>query len=280
MHRTVCRSNSWRKSNKFIIHSGAGGNLMKKFLAVVLILMVPAVLMAQDNVQEWLDKGDAAYESFDNQTALTSYKKVLELDEQNFDGLWKTARALTDVGKALGGDAEKEHYLEADKYARKCIELYGDKAESHYVLALSVGRLALFEGGKKKIELSKEVEAEAKKALEVNPEHDGAAHILGRWNHNIATLGWFLRAAAKVVYGGVPKGATLENAEKYFAMAIDLNPEKPVHRLEYARTLIELEKYAEAKTQLQKCLDLEKVQWEDDNHKKEAAKMLKEIRNK
>ncbi|MCA9732279.1 tetratricopeptide repeat protein [candidate division KSB1 bacterium] len=253
---------------------------MKKFLAVVLLLTAPVILMAQDSVQEWLDKGNAAYDSFDNATALTCYKKVLELDEHNFEGLWKTARALTDVGKALGGDAEKEHYLEADKYARKCIELYADKAESHYVLALAVGRLALFEGGKRKIELSKEVEAEAKKALELNPQHDGAAHILGRWNYNIATLGWFLRAAAKVVYGGVPQGATLENAAKYFSMAIELNPEKPVHRLEYARTLIELGNYTEAKTQLQKCLDLEKVQWEDDNHKKEAAEMLKEIRNK
>ncbi len=253
---------------------------MKKSLILLLVLLVPTMVFAQDGVQELLQQGDAAYDAFDNQTALSSYQKVLEIDANNFEGLWKTARALTDAGKALGGDAEKEHYIEAGKVARKCVELHSDKAESHYVLALAIGRLALFEGGKKKIELSKEVEAEAKKTLELNPQHDGAAHILGRWNYNISTLGWFLRAAAKVVYGGVPEGATLENAAKYFSMAIEINPDKPVHRLEYGRTLIELENYAEAKVQLQKCLDLEKVQWEDDNHKKEAAELLKDIKNK
>ncbi|KAA3619278.1 MAG: hypothetical protein DWQ05_00745 [Calditrichaeota bacterium] len=253
---------------------------MKKSLVFLLVLLVPMLAFAQENVQDLLAQGNEAYMAFDNQTALASFQKVVELDEQNFEALWKTARALTDVGKALGGDAEKEHYIKADQVARKCIELFPDNAESHYVLALSIGRLALFEGGKKKIELSKEVEAEAKKTLELDPQHDGAAHILGRWNYNISTLGWFLRAAAKVVYGGVPKGASLENAAKFFAMAIEINAEKPVHRLEYARTLVELENYAEAKVQLQACLDLAKVQWEDGNHKKEAAEMLKKIKNK
>lgn len=250
---------------------------MKKSLVFLLVLLIPCLLFAQNDVQQLLEKGNAAYAAFDNESALESYQQALRLDEQNFEALWKTARALTDIGKALGGDAEKEKYIEADKVARKCIELHANEAEAHFVLALAIGRLALFEGGKKKIELSKEVEIEAKKALELNPQHDGAAHILGRWNYNIATLGWFLRAAAKIVYGGVPKGATLENAAKYFSMAIEINPNKPVHRLEYGRTLLEMDKKAEAKVQLEKCLALEKVQWEDDNHKKEAKELLNDI---
>ena len=237
---------------------------MKKSLVFLLVLLIPCLVYAQDNVQQLLEKGNAAYMAFDNQAALENFQKALELDPGNFEAAWKTARALTDVGKALGGDAEKEKYIAAGKVARKCIERHGNEAAAHFALAWAIDRLARFEGGKKKIKMAKEVEIEAKKALELNPQHDGAAHILGRWNYNIATLGWFLRAAAKIVYGGVPKGASLENAAKDFAMAIEINANKPVHRLEYGRTLLELGKKTEAEAQPEKFPSLENVQCEDE----------------
>jgi tetratricopeptide (TPR) repeat protein len=227
--------------------------------------------------------GNAAYAQFDNQTALQHFLNALKADPNNYEALWKGARAYADVGKTLeksDKDKAKKLYLLGDTLARKSVMLYPDSADAHFALALCVGRVALFEGGKTKIRLSKEVKKEADKAIELDPNHDGAYHIIGRWHYNISTLSWVLKAAAKVIYGGVPPGASLEQAAEMYEKAIAIQGDKPVHRLEAGRTLIELERYSEARVQLQTCIDLPQAQWDDPVHKEEAAKMLQEIKNK
>lgn len=234
-----------------------------------------------DSLQYYLADGDRAYWAFDNCAALTAYRKALAIAPDNYQALWKTARAYTDVGKqAETAGNEQSFYKVADSLARRCTAIFPDSAEGHFVLALAIGRLALPAGGKTKIRLSKEIKTEAEKTLALQPRHDGAYHILGRWNYEIATLSWVLKTAAKVMYGGVPSGASLEEAAKMFAKAIEIDPNKPVHRQEYGRTLVALDRYAEARAQLQECIDLPPRQWEDPEHKKAAAALLHKIEGK
>lgn len=257
---------------------------MVRFLILVMLMVTAPIAAAQENgVAQALAVGDAAYATFDNQAALQHFLKALKEDPNSYQALWKGARACADVGKNLEkSDKEKAKtlYLRGDSLARLAVKLYPDSANAHYALALCVGRVALFEGGKTKIRLSKEVKQEADKTLGLQPQHDIAYHILGRWHYNIATLNWALKTAAKIIYGGVPPGASLEEGAKMFAQAVALSGNKPVHRLEYGRTLIELGRYADARTQLQQCLALPQVQWDDPVSKKEAAQLLKEIEGK
>jgi len=226
--------------------------------------------------------GDNAYGRFDNEEALMHYLEALNGDSSSYEALWKGARAYADVGKSLekvDRRKAKELYVQGDGLAGKAVELYPDAAEAHFVLARCLGQLALFEGGKTKIRLSEEVRKEAERAIEIDPNHDGAYHILGRWHYTIATLSWVLRAFAKLIYGGVPPGASVEEAAEMFAKAIELDGTKPVHHLEYARTLKELGLYAEAREQLERCIELPQAQWEDPVYKTEASKMLEEIKD-
>lgn len=251
------------------------------FLAGVPV--VSASALQDTGAEQEVALGNAAYAQFDNQTALQHFLNALKQDPNNFQALWKGARAYADVGKTFEKtqkDKAKALYLSGDTLARQVVKLYPDSADAHFVLAMCVGRVALFEGGKTKIRLSKEVKAEADKAIALNPNHDGAYHIIGRWNYNIATLSGVLKFFAKVIYGGVPPGASLEEAARMFAKAIEINGDKPIHRLEYGRTLIELEQYSAAREQLQKCIDLPQAQWDDPTSKEEAAKLLKEIAGK
>ena len=59
-----------------------------------------------------------------------------------------------------------------------------------------------------------------------------------------------------------------------------MDPTKPVHHLEYARALVELGRYSEARQHLETSVELPPVQWEDPSHKAEAARMLTDIRDK
>jgi tetratricopeptide (TPR) repeat protein len=246
------------------------------------VLLGGTVLGAQ-SVDEAIALGNAAYRDFDNRRALEHYLEAVKEGPSHPEALWKAARAYADVGKSVEeGDRSqaKELYLKGEDLAHKAVELDPDSADAHFALAMCVGRHALFEGGKTKIRLSEQVKAEAERAIALDANHDGAYHILGLWHYNIATLGWTLRAFAKLIYGGVPPGASLESAAEMFSKAIEIDESRPVHHLEYARTLIGLGRYSEAREHLRRCIALPRVQWDDPEHQAEAAKMLDEIENK
>jgi tetratricopeptide (TPR) repeat protein len=134
-------------------------------------------------------------------------------------------------------------------------------------------------GNKQRIELSKELKAEAEKTLAINPRHSGAMHILGRWNYEVAGLSWFARAAAKIIYGGVPPGS-YEQAKEWFERAIAIEPGMPLHHLWLGETLIKLHDYTGAREQLETCMHLGDVLWDDPLTKAKAQKALQEIEGK
>jgi hypothetical protein len=105
---------------------------------------------------------------------------------------------------------------ESERLARRCVALYPDSAQAHFILALALGRAANLAGGKRRIALSKEIKLQADSTLALNPRHFGAMHILGRWHYGIASLSWLERSFAKIIYGGVPPGASMEKARSYF----------------------------------------------------------------
>jgi len=227
--------------------------------------------------------GKEAYARFDNEGALEHYRKAVEGHPDDVEALWRLALACADVGKAREdverGKAE-ELYRQGVAAARRAVAAGPDTPNAHFVLAVCLGRLALVEGGKARIRLAKEVKKEAERTIELEPRHDGAYVVLGRWNDAVATLGWFRRAVGGVIYGGLPSGGTVEKAAEMFRKAVELDPTRPGHHLEYARALIELRRYSEARKELRTCLELPRVQWDDPASKAEAARLLKDIEGK
>jgi len=224
-------------------------------------------------------EGDSAYRKFDNRAALTNYRRAVDLDSSDYEALWKLARAYADVGMSLPKKEQPVYYALAEKTARRCMTLHPDSSNSHFSLAVALGRVALYEGGRRKIQIAKEVKAEAERTLRADPRHDGAMHVLGRWHYELADLNFIERAVAKIVFGGLPTGASYEQAARYFEQAIQCRPEAPVHHYEFARTLLKLDRVAEARQHLEKCLALPEVFWDDSQHKLKARKLLDKIDN-
>jgi tetratricopeptide (TPR) repeat protein len=252
----------------------------RQWIAIILLLVgiVTAAVSPYDSrYQLALRGGDAAYSKFDNHSALTNYRRAVELDSSNYEALWKLARAYVDVGMTLPQKEQPQNYALGEKLARRCVTLYPDSADGHFFLAVALGRVALYEGGKRKIKISKEVKAEAERALQADPKHDGAMHVLGRWNYELADLNFIERTVAKIVFGGLPTGASHEQSAKYFEQAINLSPEKPVHHYELARALLKLNRDTEARQHLKQCIALPEVFWDDSQHKLAARKLLETL---
>ncbi len=224
--------------------------------------------------------GDSAFHAFDNSRAQKHYARAVAIDSTDYDALWKLSRAYTDCAAAAPKDKQGGLSSQSERFARKCVALYPDSAQAHFILALSLGRMANLAGGKRRIALSKEIKHEADSTLDLNPKHFGAMHILGRWHYGIASLSWVERSFAKVIYGGVPKGASMEKARSYFEQAIALDPKTPINHYWLGETLIKLKDYAGARTELENCIALDDVLFDDKITKGKAQKRLKEIEGK
>jgi tetratricopeptide (TPR) repeat protein len=246
---------------------------------VVMPSTLPFTSARETTLAAALREGDYAFQAFDNETALVCYQRAFAIDSTNCDVLWKLARGNVDRGMVAPADEKARWFATSEGLARRAVALYPDSSEAHFFLAVAIGQMTKVTGGKRRIELSKDVKREAEATLSIAPGHAGAMHVLGRWNYEIAGLGWFSKVAAKVVYGGVPSGSYQE-AKEWFERAIALRPDMPLNRLWLGETLIKLDDYPGAREELQACLDLDDVLWDDPLTKAQAQKRLREIEGK
>ena len=224
-------------------------------------------------------KGDRDYHSdHDYEAALATWRAALDADSSSYELLWRISRATSDRGARaeFDGDRAKAEasFAQAQAAARRAVALEPAKAEGHLELAVALGRLALFKGGKATIRLSKEVEVEARRALEIDPRLDRAHHVLGRWNRGVAELAFLERAAARVVYGGLPEGATMDAAVGHFEKAIELNPDYANHHLELGRTYLAIRLKQKARRELERALNCPPLSPFDADYRREAKKLL------
>jgi tetratricopeptide (TPR) repeat protein len=215
--------------------------------------------------------GDAALARLDLPAGIAAYRGALEAAPDSYEALWKLTRALTDAATLSKESSEQKNLcIEAEKLARKAVDLKPSDANGHAYLAVAVGKLALFEGGKRKVELSKEVKAEAEKALQLNPNEDTALHVLAIWNREMVELGWFLKSFAQILYGKFPP-ASLDTALADLRRASELQPEVVPHHVELGITLASAKRWAEAKAELEKGLALP-TGWVTDDYYRALAR--------
>ncbi len=252
-----------------------------RYVALLLIILLSSIpgFAQEASVTDYLTKGDEAYKSFDNEQALKFYQEAFKLDSTNCEALWKIARAYVDLGEVSDKKTQKKDYYLAEKFARKAVTNCPYNSMAHLELAIAVGRVALMEGGKKKVKLSKEVKFEAEKALELDPNNDLAHHVLARWHREVATLSGVLKMFAKVLYGGLPP-ASLDKAVEHFKKAIEINPNYINHHLELGITYEKMKKWKLAKEEYEKVAQLPIQDSDDAAHKKEAAERLKKVMKK
>lgn len=191
----------------------------------------------------------------------------------NGEILWRLARTRTDVGERREDkDERRELYVQALEEAERAVELLPEHSNAHLTKAVAAGRAALVSGTRQKVDLSRTVREYADKAIARDSTNDLAYHVRGRWHHEVASLGFFSRNIVRLVYGGLPD-ASLQQAEADFRQAIELE-DRVVHRYELGRVLLERGKKAEARTHLQKAIEMPYGDVTDPKYKKKARALL------
>ena len=132
---------------------------------------------------------------------------------------------------------------------------------------------ALWSSNQRKIEISRTVRERVEAALQLSPEDDIALHVLGRWEYEMVCVGFAVRMVVKIVYGGLEVGS-LQAAHTCLARAIELRPERLVHRVVFARILLKMGKREEAVDQLEAACRLRVEDVNAVHEREEAVKML------
>ena len=243
-------------------------------LSVVYFLITSFPVFSQD-VSLLTREGDSLWEKRGEGekagASIVSYKKVLEVDVDNYDACWKIARSYFFLGDILPEtkemrDRHKEVGEEGMKYAKRALELNPQGIEGHYYYALCLGQYSIGISIIKALAkgLGPDYEKHVEKALEIDKQYDyaGPLRAMGRYWYR---LPWPKRDIKKSI--------------RYLKESVASVPMSIRGRVYLAESYLKAKEKEMAKEQLQKALDIVpdlKAEVDAKRWKEKARTLLKE----
>jgi tetratricopeptide (TPR) repeat protein len=251
-------------------------------VTVAAVFACAAARLAAQDVAGHIAAGDAARCRHNAAEELAHFRAALALDSMHYETLWKASQALMDVAREQPPAQHPRRdslYAEALVLAQRAVAVNSGGADGHFMVAVASGRTALTKGPRDRVRYAGVVRESALRAVELNPRHDGALHVLGSWNAEIRRLPGMTRFFAKTFLGAsVFNQASWANAVNYFNQAIEIAPQHILHRLDLAEALVDDDREPDAMAQLQYIATLPLgCDPRDAAHKQQAAALLQRI---
>jgi hypothetical protein len=254
---------------------------------LVLLLLASGGTLRAQGLPEGIVRADSLHDALQPQAEIAQLRAVLAADSNDYQALWRIARAEVDLAKTIKGEHEYTKsvrdsvYSVARTYAERAVAADSNDAEGHFVVALVLGELSLTRGGKERVKFAKTIYDEAARAVALNPDHDGAQHVLGAWHAEVLRLSGVTRFFAKMLFGaGFMDRASWDSATVHLERAVALKPDYIHHHLELAQVYVDLKRYADARAQLAIIPSLRDEDVLDEDHRAAAAALLAKIRDK
>jgi tetratricopeptide (TPR) repeat protein len=208
--------------------------------------------------------------------ALESFRQALRINPNNYGALWKASELCSRLGKRQPSkEQQQEYYRTGRAYALRAVQINPNGADGYYVLAVAMGRLAMSQSGREKVNSVKEIRANVERAIALNPQHARAWHVLGKWNYEVNNLGMFEKAALRIAYGGLPS-ASLKESIRCYERARALEPEFALNYLELAKAYHKNDQDQKAFECLRRLSTLANRTGDDAHIKSEGARLLRE----
>jgi tetratricopeptide (TPR) repeat protein len=238
-------------------------------------LAPPETRLASTNAVE---QGLALIKAFKNGEAIPILEQAHAANPTNAAVLTRLTEACCNAGEDLDNAASEAYYAKAVGYADQLKLLAPDKAETYFQVCVAYGNLALFKGGKEKVALSRNIEAMARKGIELDPSYSRPYSVLGVYYREVALLNPILRTFAKYLLGGLPDG-TLENSESMFLKSIALDAGNVYGHYQLAVTYEKMNKPDQAAAMYHKVLKLPIVDHQDAKWRRLSSERLKALKH-
>ena len=248
---------------------------MKTLLPLLLALALP-VLGEDPRVPALIAQGDVEDRESRSRDALRTLHQAEQIDPNNVGILLRLAKQYSDLVDGTKGPVSEQMARRSLDYSQRAVKLDRQNAKAHLSVAVAYGKLTSFVGNRQKVDYSKIVREEVDKSLSLDPTDSFGWHVLGRWHLGVANVGAALKTIAKVAYGGLPP-ASNEEAVKSFQRAIELSPERLIHRAELARAYQVLGRQDLAQKEWRIMLEHPGASPEEQREKKAAEAALESI---
>ena len=239
-------------------------------LAAALVL-APAGLAAQAAPHITIADRDRAAGNL--ASSFQHLEMAIKAEPTNYEALWKASRDAVELGEGESNEARRAQlYKTAEGYARRALSANPTDAEGHFSVARALGRTALTLGKRDRVKYAAEVRTHALHALQADPKHSGALHVMGVWNAEIMRLSGIQRFAAKNLLGGKVFGeASWEEARRYLEAAVAAAPNRITHRLALAEVYADINDRARAREQVTTIARMAAAEPNDGRYKQQAA---------
>ena len=192
----------------------------------------------------------------------------LAANARDFESAWKLARAQYWLGTNGLPEANRKAALEAGIEAgRKAVAINSGRPDGHFWIAANMGALAESYGLRQGIRYRGQIREGLERTLKIDPGflQGSADRALGRWYYKVPGL-----------FGGDKK-----KSEEHLRKALAYDPQSIITRLFLAETLIELNRKAEARKELEAAVAAPiSPEWapEDRRFKEQAKRLLATLR--
>ncbi len=217
---------------------------------IILPCLFSILVRGAGDVPGAISAGDEAFARIEYPAAIARYEEALPAHPGEPDLLWRLARVSVCMAEVAEGEVRDRLLSQAEGYARRCIFADSTRGEGHTWLAGALGYIALEAATERKLAISRELQREAERAVEINPEDDAAWSILGSFYRALGNVGWLERALASLFVGSVPHGGFHE-AESALKKAIVIAPDIMRHHYELGILYIDMGRKEEARRALE-----------------------------
>jgi tetratricopeptide (TPR) repeat protein len=236
---------------------------------------------APTSLTELLHRGDVFYAAFNNAEAHHTFLDAFAVAPNAFDVLVRLAKTTVELGMDVEAAEQMEEaealYSEAVGYAEELLRLFPDSAKTYFHLIRTQGKLALFRGGREKVETGRNVEQYGRRGLELDANDPDLHAGFGIFKREVAHLSWVERTFAKALFGHIPEGTRAE-AIQFLERAIALRPDFTFAHFELAVTYVGMGEREAAAEEFQKALDLPAATTQDVRNRDIARRMLERLR--
>ena len=223
-----------------------------------------------------LNRGDSAYRAFDNEHALNLYQKAFS-EDSSFSIRLRLSRTHYDYGLDLLAQSKessaKVHFEQSILHAQYLVDTYPDSAQSHFMLAATIGNLAQFESGQQKVVIGRMVETHSRKAISLDSTWAYPYVSLGIYFRELSRLGWIEKTLAKVFYGRIPDVSEQEVLD-LLLRAAEIKPDFPFLHYEIAMTYLMFNQPGEAVNHFNILVSLPPETSQDVRNQKNAQRLI------
>ena len=229
----------------------------------------------------YLKKAEAFQEAYQYEAALEVLEEVVKLEPHNHEALWRTSFSYIRIGWLIeedgNPDGEKRRFTAFSKarhFAERAYEINPENYESIFVLGGSKAKLAKYLPIREQIQIAWDIRDFANRMLAINDQDPNVYYFLAWWNFEIGGASSFERFMAKLFFGGLPDGASVQKGFDLMEKAIAMNPEYAVYHHDLGLFHLRTQSFEGAKAAFQNSTQCPTNSPEDSIYKRYAQKQL------